>query len=115
MGFAFGSVDFHKGSLLTFKRCHIKFDVHLQDCVSNGIEIWQKRGVFLDFGSFRHKPHWKEVTVSPACLASIYWPQLFQICSDQWSFSALKPFLSSIAWRHAYLSSYSTQTLLGQG
>ena len=40
------------------------------------------------FTSFRHKPHWKEVTVSPSpsCLAEIDLPQMVQICSEQLSF-----------------------------
>ena len=61
---------FTKDSLLTFKggqsvkkkkkKKKNKFD--LQDCC-NGIG-----SVFWDFGSFRHKPHRKEVTVSPSYL-----------------------------------------------
>ena len=56
---------FTKGSLLTFKGGQSqkkKKKVDLQDCC-NGIG-----SVFWDFGSFRHKPHRKEVTVSPSYL-----------------------------------------------
>ena len=73
---------FIKGSLLTFKGGQLKkkkkFD--LQDCC-NGIG-----SVF--FGSFRHKPHRKEVTVSPSYLPfqqgpiSLNWSRLAPVVTS---------------------------------
>ena len=105
---------FTKGSLLTFKggqsvkkKKKKKFD--LQDCC-NGIG-----SVFWDFGSFRHKPHRKEVIVSPSYLPfqqgpiSLNWSRLAPVVT-----SALDHSGTQIAWTHDSLSSYSTYILHGQ-
>ena len=81
----------------------------MQDCC-NGIG-----SVFWDFGSFRHKPHRKEVTVSPSYLPfqqgpiSLNWSRLPPVVTP-----ALDHFWTQIAWTHDSLSSYSTHILLGQ-
>ena len=71
---------FTKGSLLTFKGGQSK--KKKKNCCCNGIG-----SVFWDFGSFRHKPHRKEVTVSPSYLPfqgpiSLNWSRLAPVVTS---------------------------------
>ena len=73
---------FTKDSLLTFKGGQSVKKKKKKDCC-NGIG-----SVFWDFGSFRHKPHRKEVTVSPSYLPfqqgpiSLNWSRLAPVVTS---------------------------------